>query len=448
MTAGSYQQTLFGIVFLLLFYCSGILTSTAGAQAPPVWELVWQDDFNTLDEQRWTLVDSMEPTNNSLQAYLPKQLSISNGKLVITATDEAYEGFAYRSGQIISKTAQRLGRWEVRANLPTSQGMWPAIWLLPNIEKHPWPSGGEIDIMENRGNQPLLVSSAFHYGSHKPFRHDFVLQEHHTANPREQINYHNGYHTYAVDWTEGQVRFYVDDVHHYTVYDADVDGFLTQHAAPMQLMINNAIGGDFLPNPNEETKWPQKMLVNWVRVYKQAAGSAAVTFRNGSFEENGGSLAGWSVIGNSVTDNSNVSVRDVAVIDGDASLKLFGQFKEGKQHSGVSQGISVRGGQTVEATVDAFVKSTDGLAGTRNSAVLRIEFYDHFGAKSGSANMLGEKELQIADSSTRSNRWFSHELTASAPAGAVEARISILFVQPKLEGGAVHFDAVGFQVSR
>lgn len=428
-----------------------VATAALAEAASPVssgttWELVWEDEFDTLDENRWNLVRELKPTNNSLQAYLPEQLTIDDSLLIITASDEPYEGLKYRSGQVVSKQAQRLGRWEVRAKLPTTQGMWPAIWLLPDTKKHPWPSGGEIDILENRGNQPTLVSSAFHYGSRKPFQHDYVLQEHHAANPRGQIDYHKGFHTYAVDWLEDQVRFYVDGVHHYSIYDHDVDHFLSKQTVPMQLVINNAIGGDFLPNPDETTRWPQEMLIDWVRVYKAAAKPAEAEFQNGSFEQNNGSLAGWSVMGNTVAENSNVLVRSDAVIDGDVSLKLFGQFKPEKTESGVAQGISVRADQTVEASLDAFVKSTDGLSGTENSAVLRIEFYDRFGAKPGSHRKLAEKQIVIAEASTRANRWHNYSLSATAPKGAVEARISIMFVQPKSEGGAVHIDAVDFRV--
>lgn len=76
----------------------------------------------------------------------------------------------YRSGLVTSNTTQKYGSWVVRAKLPTSKGMWPAIWLLSVA---PWPSEGEIDITENRGTQPTLTSSAFHYGTNQPFKNSF-----------------------------------------------------------------------------------------------------------------------------------------------------------------------------------------------------------------------------------------------------------------------------------
>jgi len=411
----------------------------------PAWKLAWEDDFDTLDEQRWELVETAKTTNDSQQAYLAEQLTINDGKLVITAKNEPADGLPYRSGQVRSKAEQRFGRWEVRAKLPTSQGMWPAIWLLADEDKYQWPSGGEIDIMENRGNQPLLTSSAFHYGTVSPFKHDFLAQEQRTTNLAGQANYHEQFHTYAVDWTAKQLRFYVDNVHFFTIRDDEVDGFLSKQAAPMQLVINNAIGGTFLPNPDSTTVWPQTMEIDWVRVYEQGDKPAKATFRNGGFEQNGGSLEAWSVFGNRLTDLANVLASSKFREQGKAGLKLFGQFSQSENFSGVTQGISVTGGQEVEASLKVLLESTDGLAGTKNQAVLKIEFYDDFGAEFGTPAMLDVKETTIADAGTPVFEWHTRTLRAKAPQDAVEARVALVFVQPANEGGAVFIDSVKFK---
>lgn len=413
--------------------------------ATPSWKLAWEDDFDTLDEERWELVETAKTTNDSQQAYLPDQLSVADGKLVITAENKPAEGLPYRSGQVRSKSEQRFGRWEIRAKLPTSQGMWPAIWLLPDEDKYDWPTGGEIDIMENRGNQPLITSSAFHYGTKSPYKHEFVAQEQRSAIPSGEVNYHEDFHTYAVDWTANQLRFYVDGVHHFTVQDDQVDGFLSKQTAPMQLVINNAIGGTFLPNPDETTVWPQTMEIDWVRVYTQGESPEKKTFVNGGFDQEGGSLAGWSVFGNRVTDLANVLPSSKFREQGKAGLKLFGQFSHSENFSGITQGICVAGGQVVEASLKALLESTDGLAGTKNYAVLKIEFYDRFGAEYGTPSMLGVKELTIANASTPVFEWHTRTIRAKAPQGAVEARVALVFVQPANEGGAVYIDSVKFK---
>lgn len=420
---------------------------SAYAVDPPGWNLAWSDDFNTFDNARWRKETSTSPTNNSLHAYLPQQVTTTGGNLVITSENVPYQNLPYRSGLVTTRTPQKYGRWEVRAKLPTTRGMWPAIWLLPDVVQHPWPSGGEIDIMEFRGNLPTATSSAFHYGSNPPYVHNFVTEDQQTRLNGQLVNYSSDFHTYAVDWTENLLRFYVDDVHYYSVYDSDVGGFLSQQAEPMQLILNTAVGGDFLPNPDASTVWPQQFQVDWVRVYNPDPTPEPRVFRNGGFDDNSGSLAGWSVFGNDLPDNPNVSAASEAVLAGTESLKLFGTFNTGADASGVTQGISVAGGQEVQASLSARVRSTDSIGGTDNSALLKIEFYNEFGGKFGTDQMLGQQQITIADRNTPTNVWRPHSLTAVAPAGAVEARIAIVFLQPGTAGGAVHVDSVSFAVT-
>ena len=154
--------------------------------SPPGWRLVWSDDFDSLDDTKWERVKSHKPTNNSRQAYLPEQVFVREGNLVILSENKLADGLPYRSGQVISKHAQRLGRWEVRARIPGTRGMWPAIWLLPD---GPWPSLGEIDIMENRGNQPTITSNAFHWGSNSPYAHHFHAMEQQTTQAGKPVTY-------------------------------------------------------------------------------------------------------------------------------------------------------------------------------------------------------------------------------------------------------------------
>ena len=281
--------------YLMMTAALLLVPSTAMA-TPPGWRLVWSDDFDTLDEQKWDRITSDRPTNNSKHAYLPEQVSVADGKLVITSENKPSGELPYRSGEVISKQEQRLGRWEVRAKLPTTPGMWPAIWLLATESKSRWPSGGEIDIMENKGNRPTMTSSAFHYGTNPPFHHDYVFNEQQTSQGGKLVSYPEDYHTYAVDWLEDQLRFYVDDVNYYTVYDEDVNGYLSQHTQPMRVMLNTAVGGDFLPGPDNTTIWPQRFLIDSIRVYERDGSDVVHKLRNGSFDEDGGSSGGLDAV--------------------------------------------------------------------------------------------------------------------------------------------------------
>ncbi len=412
--------------------------------AAPDWRLVWEDDFESFDNGRWEAVKSFEPTNNSLHAYLPSQVAIEAGKLVITSTDKPIDRFAYRSGLVASRESRKHGRWEVRAKLPTTPGMWPAIWLLPEIESHQWPSGGEIDIMEARGNQPNRTSIAFHYGTKRPYRHDFVYAEQQTATlAGPAVRYDQGFHTYAVDWTSSYLRFYVDGVHHKTVHDEDVDGFLSRSTQPMQLIFNTAIGGDFLPGPDDETVWPQEFQIDSVRVYELSGKPGDIRLTNPGFEQNAGSLAGWSLFGGELYDNPNVRVAKEAVLDGVASLKVFGLFRSGLTRSGVSRGITVEAGESVAAELSSLIRSADALVG-ENRVAMKIVFFDEYGAKHGSSSQLGEHVEWIVDAATATDVWATQRLEAVAPEGAEEARFSIVFEQPKLDTGAIHIDEVSF----
>lgn len=411
---------------------------------PPGWKLVWSDDFNTFDDQKWEKIQSDRPTNHSKHAYLPDEVTATGGDLIIQSENKPAGELPFRSGQIISRHEQRLGRWEVRAKLPATPGMWPAIWLLPTESKVPWPSGGEIDIMESRGNRPTLTSSAFHYGTNPPFTHSFVVNEQQTTRDGKLVSFADDFHIYAVDWLDDQLRFYVDDANYYTVYDDEVGNFLSNHTLPMRLMINTAVGGDFLRGPDDSTVWPQRFVVDWVRVYQRDASEPTRKLRNGSFNEGGGSLACWTLFGTRTADDPNVVVESNVRHDDVAALKLSGQSADHESYSGVAQGISIAGAKRVRAKCATMVRAEDGLAKTDNHLTLKIEFYNQFGAKFDSSAMLGVKDEVIADGSSPTDNWQEHELEANVPAGAVEARIALVFTQPAQEKGAVYVDGVEF----
>jgi len=429
------------VVILVAAVVSGLLSPSPTCAAPLGWRLVWSDDFDSLDDEEWRRTTSFEPTDNSQHAYLPEQVSVSNGKLVILSEHEPAKGLPYRSGQVISQRAQRFGRWEVRAQIPATRGMWPAIRLLPDAVQ---PSRYKVDIMVNRGDQPTITRSACHWGDRLPSSHGHIIVEQQTSLAGKLVSYPDDFHTYAVEWLEGQLRFYVDDVHHSTLYPDEAGDFFSRQMAPMQLVINTAIGGDSLPLPNASTVWPQRFLVDWVRVYEQSEAAADQAFSNGSFEAGNGALAGWHVFGNRVTGDPNVLVHNEAALEGKASLKLFGQSSGGANYSGASHGISVSAGERVRAKLSVLVRSRDSLAKTNNRAAMKLEFYNQFGDYFGGPAMLGVEERVIADGSTPNDKWSTQELMASAPDGAVEARLSIVFAQTDNEPGAVHIDAVEF----
>ena len=408
-------------------------------EPPPKWRLVWSEDFDTLDRDQWELIDRSRPANNSLQDYLPTQISIKDGKLEILAESRPSRGLPYRSGQIVSRRAQRLGRWEVRAKLPGTRGLWPSIRLLPD---GPSPTGVQIDILEHRGDQPTITSSAVHWRTQDPDSNVSFGTEQQTGIGDQLVSYDDGFHTFACEWVDNQLRFYVDDMHHATYYNDEVGYLLPGFTMPMRLAIDTAVGGDFLPSPDATTVWPQRLLVDWVRVYVLAEEPGIRMFSNGGFDDNDGSPAGWHIFGNVIDGKPNVLVNREAVRDGTHALKISGQGIGGGNYSGVSQSISVAGGERVRARLSAFVRSQEKLTDPNDRAYMKIEFYNHWHDYFGGPAMLGVEERAIADAATPVDAWHAYQLEAVAPAGAVEARLTLVFGQASNEPGAVHIDAV------
>lgn len=254
-----------------------LLTLIAGpssAQVPdiPGWQLKWHDEFDgqSINTQNWNLINLQNSFNNEKQYYLPAQASIVDGNLRITATNQPFGGKQYRSARLESVQKFAPGRFEARIDLPTTQGMWPAFWLLPNGVQ--WPTGGEIDIMENRGSQPLKVSSAYHWQTNPGpccAQHQYVSHEYSTTQNGTPVNYHTGFHLYAVEWEATQLRFYVDGALHFTVNEA-ADRPIFEN--PMNIILNLAVGGDFGGDPNASTVFPQQMDIDYVRVWQRQIG--------------------------------------------------------------------------------------------------------------------------------------------------------------------------------
>jgi beta-glucanase (GH16 family) len=435
-------------VFLSAFGGLVLLVNVTAVAQPPTrsgYDVAWYDEFDggSLNTALWTVSNTNVTTNNSQQDYLPSQVSVSGGSLRILSENIPSRGRPYRSGLVQSKTYQQEGRWDIRAKLPTSTGMWPAIWLLSDTNTTPWPSGGEIDIMENRGDEPNEVSAAFHYGENGGgvFRHEFVDRGQTAVHDGVLQNYHSSFHTYSVEWDSNQLRFYVDDVHYWTVRDENVENFISSEAGPMRLILNTAIGGNYLTNPNSSTVWPQVFEIDYVHAYTKAASNTTLTFENGGFENGGGSLASWTKFGDSI---DNVSSNNQHVRSGDEAMKLYGQFNGGENFSGVTQGLSVTAGEELTATASAFVASNDSIAGTGNYAVLKIDYFSEQHAEFGSTDYIGSDSVLLANGITANDVWLTRELNSTVPAGAVEARVVIVFGQPLYDGGAVFVDDVTF----
>jgi beta-glucanase (GH16 family) len=212
--------------------------------------------------------------NNELEYYTSRTQNarIEGGNLVITAQREHFTGadgvtreFTSARLKTQGRFAQAYGRFEARIKLPQGQGIWPAFWLLGNdIGTVGWPKCGEIDIMEMLGNDTSIAYGTIHgpgYSGSNGIQSKFVL-------PAGQ-HLSDDFHVFAIEWEPTQIRFYVDDKLYGTRTPAELpSGAKWVYNYPYFILLNLAVGGNWPGNPDATTKFPQKMLVDYVRVYR------------------------------------------------------------------------------------------------------------------------------------------------------------------------------------
>ena len=223
---------------------------------------IWGFDIGT-GENGWG--------NQELQYYTdrPENVKVQNGILLITANQESFEGSNYTSARLITKDKfeQRYGRFEARIRLPYGQGIWPAFWMLgADIDENPWPGAGEIDIMEYRGQDPSILIGSVHGPGY--FGGDAISKEYTLENDR----FDTGFHVFGIEWGPEYINYYVDDVLYNQITPEDIDEETNGEGTwvfnkPFYILMNLAVGGTFVGPPNEETVFPQTMLVDYVRVY-------------------------------------------------------------------------------------------------------------------------------------------------------------------------------------
>ncbi|WP_026778156.1 family 16 glycosylhydrolase [Polaribacter sp. Hel_I_88] len=244
--------------------------------------LVWQDEFDTdgsPDAANWNLLTGDGTAqgipgwgNNELQNYTARteNVTVQNGVLIITAQQENFEGKSYTSARITTKGKldQKYGRFEARIKLPTGKGIFPAFWLLGDDENGSlvWPQIGEIDIMEYLGDEPTTVFGTIHGPGFSGA--NSITKQYEIANDR----FDNGFHIFGVEWSPNSINWYVDGDLYQSLTPADVSEETNGSGEwvfnrPFHIILNVAVGGNLPGSPNENTIFPQRMLVDYVRVY-------------------------------------------------------------------------------------------------------------------------------------------------------------------------------------
>jgi beta-glucanase (GH16 family) len=245
------------------------------------WELVWADEFNgdSIDASKWEHQIGTGQGgwgNNERQYYTARSENsrIENGVLIIEARNQPYtppgavNPMTYTSARMrtINKGDWKYGRFEIRAKLPEGQGIWPAIWMLPTDEVYGgWAASGEIDIMELVGHEPDTVHGTLHYGGAWP--NNKYSGKSYTLDSGKFIDQ---FHVFTMEWEEGEIRWYLDGNHYQTQNQWNTTGH--QFPAPFDqrfhLIMNVAVGGNWPGPPDSSTVFPQRLEVDYVRVYR------------------------------------------------------------------------------------------------------------------------------------------------------------------------------------
>jgi len=249
-------------------------------QSTTKWRLIWADEFDYRglpDSKKWGYdVGGHGWGNNELQYYSERRKEnarVEDGHLIIEARREAMKGQEYTSARLVSKGKGdwTYGRFEVRAKLPSGRGSWPAIWMLPTSKDYGgWPNGGEIDIMEHVGFDPDVVHTSVHTRSHNHTIDTQKTSKISVPTSRTEFN------TYAIEWTPDEIRGFVNQQQFFTFRNERLTNPVADYQQwpfdkPFHLLLNIAVGGTWGGSQGvDQTIWPQRMEIDYVRVYQAA----------------------------------------------------------------------------------------------------------------------------------------------------------------------------------
>jgi beta-glucanase (GH16 family) len=207
--------------------------------------------------------------NAELQTYTDSRRNAAldgAGNLVITAQREADGSYSSARLKTESTYSAQYGRIEARIRIPRGQGIWPAFWMLgADIAQVGWPACGEIDVMENVGYEPGIVHGTVHGPGYSGAQGISAAYQHPSG-----AAFADDFHVYGVDWRPGSITWTVDGVAYRTVTRADVGSDPWVFDKPFFVILNVAVGGTWPGSPDATTRFPQQMIVDWLRVYQNA----------------------------------------------------------------------------------------------------------------------------------------------------------------------------------
>ncbi len=234
------------------------------------WSRIWNDEFDAaeLNESYWNYelgTGSNGWGNNELQHYRRENTSLDQGYLIIEAKRESFSGSQYTSSRLTTegKFDFKYGRVDIRAKLPRGQGIWPALWMLgANFRSVGWPYCGEIDVMEMIGGEGKdnVVHGTIHWDNNGT-KADY--------GGSEQLSsgiFYDEFHVFSIIWDSDAITWYLDDEQFHTV--SITPAALSEFQEEFFFIFNVAVGGNWPGSPNSSTNFPQRMIVDYVRVFQ------------------------------------------------------------------------------------------------------------------------------------------------------------------------------------
>jgi len=316
--------------YLLLWFSKKFKKEITNPINKKGWKLIFNDEFNCskLDTTKWTTHEHSVFIKNGV-AWLPEQIFFKDGKCYLTTDKyngpnpiEDLDGISKtidnKSGMLCSYPAlqQKYGYFEIRIKLPPGGiKYWPAFWF-GTIESWP-PEPDMLELMAPGDSDRLTMT--YHWLDDKP-NWDKIWQ---TINKAESLgllpeilltvnenikkmqelqsdyktylaerqiyideiiklrihkqygkglsgfNWGEHYHTFAFEWNEKRMTWYIDNVAVFSLGEnqwVNFDKRIQLPEYPLYLMINNGACPGYSFKPDEV---PMTMPVDYCRVYKK-----------------------------------------------------------------------------------------------------------------------------------------------------------------------------------
>jgi len=324
---------------LIILILAGLFVIPAYSQNPPLdknWEVVFLDDFNTLDINRWWVRDHFDrgAEEGECQLYLSQNVYVNNGKLVLETKKEpvpyccppqhvgewgCYKQwktgncYQYTSGQIESKTKYKYGYFEIYAKIPGSDGYFPAFWLQDNgidpVTNECFYN--EIDVFEISG----CIQDSIYTGH--TFRVDCSTAD---DDPETVVlipcNYPYTYHWYGVEWDRDKITWYIDRKA-VRQEKNNMIGIGIQH--PMTVVINTALisENDTKCPVSNNSIFPNYMYLDQANVYRLKCDTRTVVTQIPDFNTFNYAVKKYISLSSTtvIPPNSNISLRAAEYIE-------------------------------------------------------------------------------------------------------------------------------------